>query len=132
MIVKTPEKCSDSPEFSQARVVTHTWAYSNFNRLIPFETVSDWAKGVVAEGEDELEEYSDDDMREVISVDNEEVDGPEPVPVSPPAQVEGQKRPRSLSSSSSSSSSGVLSPVNAIAAAAAANTARPVANAASL
>ncbi|EIW65528.1 hypothetical protein TREMEDRAFT_66438 [Tremella mesenterica DSM 1558] len=58
MPLKSPENSSDSPEIPQARAVTHTWAYSNFNsiwilksyridraeRLIPVETVSEWAK----------------------------------------------------------------------------------------
>ncbi|EIW65426.1 hypothetical protein TREMEDRAFT_66598 [Tremella mesenterica DSM 1558] len=44
MPLKSPENSSDSPEIPQSRVVTRTCAYSNFNRLIPFETVSEWAK----------------------------------------------------------------------------------------
>ncbi|EIW65422.1 hypothetical protein TREMEDRAFT_66599 [Tremella mesenterica DSM 1558] len=45
MPLKSPENSSDSPEIPQSRVVTRTCAYSNFNRLIPFGTVSEWAKG---------------------------------------------------------------------------------------
>ncbi|EIW73440.1 hypothetical protein TREMEDRAFT_59607 [Tremella mesenterica DSM 1558] len=79
----------------------------------------DRERRIDSEGESELEEYPDDDV-EVISVEDNDVDSSEPVQVSPPAQVGGQKRRRSLSSSSSSSSSssGILPPADAIAAAA--------------
>ncbi|EIW68483.1 hypothetical protein TREMEDRAFT_63655 [Tremella mesenterica DSM 1558] len=64
-------------------------------------------------------------------VEDNNVDSPEFVRVSPAPQIVGQKRPRALSSSSSSSSSsspsGVPPPANADAAAAAAAAARPVA-----
>ncbi|RXK37681.1 hypothetical protein M231_05014 [Tremella mesenterica] len=83
------------------------------------EDDEDRERRIDSEGESELEEYPDDDV-EVISVEDNDVDSSEPVQVSPPAQVGGQKRRRSLSSSSSSSSSssGILPPADAIAAAA--------------
>ncbi|EIW65538.1 hypothetical protein TREMEDRAFT_66450 [Tremella mesenterica DSM 1558] len=117
------------PPFSIPRRRTPTFRPdSDYNDVHSDDDDPDEGRAVVEE-EGRLEEYSDDDTREVVSVEDGEVDGPESVPVLPPAQVVGQKRPRSLSSSSScsSSSSGVLPPpANAIAAAAAA-AARPVA-----
>ncbi|EIW70945.1 hypothetical protein TREMEDRAFT_61461 [Tremella mesenterica DSM 1558] len=80
------------------------------------------------EGETELEDLSDDDMV-AVSVEDNNVDSPEFVRVSPAPQIVGQKRPRALSSSSSSSSSsspsGVPPPPNADAAAAAVAALRP-------
>ncbi|RXK41368.1 hypothetical protein M231_01273 [Tremella mesenterica] len=93
-----------------------------------YDDDEDQDRSIDPEGGSELGEYPDDDV-EVVRVRDNDIDSPELVRVSPPAQIVGQKRPRALSSSSSSSSSssGVLPPANAIAAAAAAAARRPAA-----